>query len=101
MIERFTQKQFKENALGKKDDDLYPILVYVYNKDGFYSHPVRVYNKTELAFIFETAVVPAINEKREVRMTDTGDLLVFHSYNGCIKYDGMTHHECEKCRESN
>lgn len=94
MIENLTQKQFKED-----DGSVYPVLLYIYGADGFHRGSIPINSKAQLEIAFKTIIKFAINEKREVRITDIGDLMVFHSYNGCIKYNGMSHHECENCKE--
>src|SRR5438132_8958047 len=45
-------------------------------------------NAQTLAFAYKTSIRQAIVNKREVRITDSGDLLCFHAKDGKILYDG-------------
>ena len=77
----------------RSNDELYPLFVYLYNKEGWYKEPIRIENETALMFMFRGPIKEAIREKLEVRITDTGDLLCFHAANGSILWDGKTHYE--------
>lgn len=79
------------------EDTIYPVLVYIYDEKGFHRGSVPARNRIELDAMFHGPVKKAIQEKREVRMTDTGDLMLFHTYKGCIKWDGAKHHSCKNC----
>jgi hypothetical protein len=83
---------------GEMMNEDYPLFMYIYDKDGYHRGSTRLedYKATETAFM--TTIRSAIQEKREVRITDTGDLMVFHSKNGHIKWDGERKHTCAECR---
>lgn len=66
---------------------LFPAFLYIYNKDGRYGNPVVIHSEEELnSADIKLKIQTAINDKREVRITDPMDLLVFHSENGVILF---------------
>lgn len=83
MVEELKNLQYKQD-----DDGTYPLFVYIYDSDGNYRTPLRVANQADLESAFFTLVALAVEEGREVRITDTGDLLCFHSKDGKIVWDG-------------
>ncbi len=85
MIEQLTEPQYTE-------DNLFPVLVYEYDKDGRYGPLLRIENEADMKLWFMTKLKPIIDGKREVRITDTGDLMCFHARNGKILYDGKNHY---------
>ena len=74
-------------------------LLFIYRPDGFHTGFIRLDGEEELRKAFDKQIKDAIKQRLEVRITDTGDMMLFYSYNGCIKYDGLTHHECDNCNE--
>lgn len=72
-------------------DDLYPLLVYEYNKEGRYSTPIRLADEAALLTWFEQNLKKILFERRELRITDLGDDLCFHAVGGDIVYDGVEH----------
>jgi hypothetical protein len=67
-------------------DDDFPLRLYEYNAEGRYGFPVRLNNSAELESAMKTTVKRALDEKREIRITDTGDILVFHAQDGAIVF---------------
>ncbi len=61
-----------------------PLRGYVYDQNGYHSGPIEL----DLPGVFERfrdlIAQPAINEVREVLITDEGDLTVFHSKDGKV-----------------
>lgn len=66
------------------DDNDWPLYLYEYNDSGFHKGRVRISNDAELKATMATTVKIAIEEKREIRITDGGDYLVYHSRNGVV-----------------
>ena len=62
----------------------FPLFLYEYDADGRYGKPLKIAGPPGLEFAMATTVKQAIAEKREVRITDTSDFLVFHAENGEI-----------------
>ena len=62
----------------------FPLRLYEYNAEGRYGYPLRIENSAALEVAMTTIVKAALAERREVRITDTGDDLVFHVQNGSI-----------------
>lgn len=73
-------------------DDLFPLLVYEYNAKHQYGRPRRLENDGDLKLYFIENLKKILDEKRELRITDTGDLLCFHIKDGKVLYDGKNHH---------
>ena len=73
------------------DNSLFPVLVYEYNSQGRYGEPVRM-TEPRLVLWMTANLKKILREKRELRITDTGDLLCFHVQDGKILYDGQTHY---------
>jgi len=79
--------QYKDKV--DPEGDLYPLFLYIYDIDGCHRGSIKIDNKIALEYAMRTSIKIAINQKREVRITDTGDLLCFHSQGGAILYDGV------------
>jgi len=62
----------------------FPLYLYEYDAAGCYSEPVPISGRPALEVAMSTIVRRAIDEKREVRITDVGDDMVFHAVNGKI-----------------
>ncbi len=70
---------------------LYPMQVYIYNLDGTYGDPVQIDSVEQLSGPGTKMMIrTAMQEKREIRITDPGDSLLFHAKNGKILWDGKT-----------
>jgi len=74
-----------------QEDDLFPVLVYEYNEQGRYGEPERLFEPGLQAY-FKLKLRKVLNEKRELRITDMGDRMVFHVRDGKILYDGENHY---------
>lgn len=85
-IERLTELQYTGG------DDLFPVLVYEYNKDHKYGPPLRMSTLEQLNIWIKLNLRKILDEKRELRITDTGDMMCFHVNNGEILYDGVKHY---------
>ncbi|HEX5481844.1 MAG TPA: hypothetical protein VFZ08_04385 [Terriglobia bacterium] len=64
----------------------FPLLLYIYDLEGFYRGAKYLGNSEELRTAFEREIIPAIREGREVRICDTADYLCFHARDGRILY---------------
>jgi len=82
--------QYKDQV--DPDKNLYPLYLYIYDENGFHSIGVRLDDKQKLEYAFKTSIKFAIANKREVRITDSDDLLCFHAKDGKILYDGERHY---------
>ncbi|MGH9821649.1 MAG: hypothetical protein ACREDR_00100 [Blastocatellia bacterium] len=74
--------------------NLFPLSLYEYTRDGRYAKPVIIDSEVELQGVVKTIVQRAIDERREVRITDAGDFLVFHAFDGLVAWDGQTRRFC-------
>ncbi len=73
------------------DTPLYPMRLYVYNEEGRYGPPVIITSEAQLHSLGTKMLLrDAMARKVEIRITDPGDLLLFHAEGGVIKFDGRT-----------
>lgn len=77
------------NPLPDNGQD-YPMLGYEYNQDGRYGEPRHIKNEGQLRCFFVDVVKPAIKEKREIRITNLMDEMLFHTKDGRIIFGGKT-----------
>ncbi len=66
----------------------FPCLLYEYDSQGRYGKPVKVDNEDALRDAFLTTIRKALDEKREIRITDMLDMLMFHAKDGRILWGG-------------
>jgi hypothetical protein len=73
-----------------------PWALYIYGRDGYHSGkkwfrkgPMKYPAEEITAAQAKERVAKAIREKREVRICDGGDMLVFHAQNGMIIYPAI------------
>ena len=62
----------------------YPMYLYEYGADGMHSGRQYINNDTELRAMMASVVTQAMREGREIRITDTGDHLIFHAEHGRV-----------------
>lgn len=62
----------------------FPMFVYEYDKNGKHGKPLKIETPLSLKLIFETLIKRAVEEKREVIITDSFDFCLFESRNGDI-----------------
>lgn len=60
--------------------------LYEYDANGRYSAPALIEAEAGLDDAVASIIRVALAEKREVRITDSGDALVFHAQNGEIVF---------------
>ena len=84
---------FKYKDQADPDKNLYPLYLFIYDENGFHSTGVRLEDKHKLEYAMRTSIKYALAARREVRITDSGDLLCFHAKNGKIIYDGEKHYD--------
>lgn len=65
-------------------DNEYPMFGYIYNNLGKYGNKHIISNAEELEQFFNKDIIPALSEKREVRITDTLDFMIFHAKGGKV-----------------
>jgi len=69
---------------------LYPMFIYIYNADGTYGEPIQINSEAQLKGPGTIMVLRhAMQSGVEIRITDPGDLLVFHANHGKIIFDGQ------------
>ena len=68
------------------DDMSFPLRLYVYNAEGRHNGGKWLKNDSQLETAMTGPVKAAIAAKREVRITDSGDFLVFHAQGGRIVF---------------
>lgn len=84
-IQHLTEMQYSTDRRG-------PFALYIYNTNGYHSGPQYFakkikYPREEITITqAHEKALTAISLRREVRITDPGDMLVFHSENGKIIY---------------
>lgn len=70
------------------------LRLYIYDHDGYHRggvwfEDVPKYQGEEITTAEAMELIAfAMTEKREIRICDSGDFLVFHSINGSVHYDG-------------
>ena len=75
------------------DDPLYPMFLYIYEKDGMHGDPVQINSEAQLHDPGTVMILKiAMQEKREIRITDPNDFLLFHAQDGKILFDGKEHY---------
>ncbi|SRR6266576_3401482 len=84
IVEKFTAPQY----IGKSD--FFPLYVYEYNTEGRYGAPLELSNELGLKLWIDGNLQKVLDEKRELRIVDTGDLMCFHVKGGRILYDSCT-----------
>lgn len=67
-------------------DASYPFFGYVYNHAGYYHAPIKLDTETMLENFLDRVARHAIEEKREVMVTDCDDYAVFHAKGGEILF---------------
>jgi len=67
-------------------NDDFPLYGYVYNERGRYHGPMTIQNREELDLFRSREVMLALAEKREIRITDILDCLVFHAKDGRVLF---------------
>lgn len=73
---------------------LYPMSVYIYDADGNYGFPVRIMSEAQLTGPGTKLMLQvAMRQKVEIRITDPGDMLLFHANKGKILFDGVKVYE--------
>lgn len=79
----------------------WPLYVYLYDETDHYTDPFEVGNEFALQLILKTAVLQAVREKRQVRITDPDDFCVFHAEKGKVLFPKEIAHLFEKGESSN
>ena len=73
----------------KSDAPVFPMFVYIYEADGTYGDPVQINSEAQLHGPDTRIMIKvAMEQKREIRITDPGDLMLFHAKDGRILFDG-------------
>ncbi len=80
------------------EEPIFPMGIFIYDSEGFHRGATWVRDNKQLNAA-APGIARAINERREVRITDPSDRLLFHSYRGCVKWNGKEKHECANCQE--
>lgn len=60
-------------------------LLYEYNSDGYHNGSMQISEDT-LPMVFKTIIRIAKEDKREVIITDLGDMCVFHMKDGEVLF---------------
>lgn len=68
------------------DEGLYPLRLYVFDADGMHDGGKWLRSESQLSDAMAGPIRVAVEAKREVRITDTGDSLVFHARDGEILF---------------
>ena len=68
----------------------FPVLIYEYSREGYYGAPVRIFDAASLKVWMLANVSSIVKEKRELRITNVDDELVFHIEAGRLMFDGET-----------
>jgi hypothetical protein len=84
-VEHLTQLQYSTDLRG-------PFALYVYGSDGYhsgkqwFSKTIRYPDEEISVPLAKSRALKAVAEKREVRITDGGDMLVYHARGGVQLY---------------
>lgn len=74
---------------GKDRAPQFPMLGFVYNREGRYTDPTKIKNDYELLEFLQNQVALAFVERREIRITDrTADDMLFHLLDGKVLWVG-------------
>jgi hypothetical protein len=85
--------------MSNDDSPLYPMSLYIYDEAGFYSEPVHIASEAQLYGPGVRAMILAAMARHvEIRITDPGDLMLFHAKDGKILFDGKEIKECARRR---
>ncbi len=68
----------------------YPLYLYEYDAAGKHGAPIDIPTELGLQILMGTAVKAAIQAKREVRITDEEDNIVFHAKDGSVLWPPPT-----------
>lgn len=64
---------------------LFPIKLYIFNSNGTYGQPIEITSEAQLNGVGTQFIVRfAVEEGREVIMTDPHDITVFHAKEGKV-----------------
>ena len=66
----------KPHGRLKKERVDYPRFIYVYNDQGRYDRVRAFTNETELRMVWDSLVLPSVQARRDVWITDIGNLMV-------------------------
>ncbi len=66
----------------------FPLYLYIYDREGYHDGKTVIHNKDELMAAFAGPIRIANLEKREVRITDSGDVMQLWMRNGQMVPDG-------------
>jgi hypothetical protein len=73
------------------EDPLFPIKIYIYEADGMYGEPIQINSEAQLNGPGTKLILRvAMQQKREIVMTDPGDLTLFHAKDGKILFGGQS-----------
>ena len=85
-VEQLTELQYSTDRKG-------PWKLYIYESDGYHrggqwfrNPPLKYHDEEITSNEAHSRTSAAITAKREVRICDGGDMLVFHSENGRVIY---------------
>jgi hypothetical protein len=73
---------------AKKDDDWDWLGVYLFRDDGTYGSATWIKGPDELKKMLPS-IQGHVRNKLEVRITNSGDELLFHSMEGGVEWDGI------------
>ncbi len=65
------------------EDPYYPMGLYIFRSDGFHAGPMWLKDEAALDNAKPT-IDNAMRERREIRITDPGDNMLFHAQNGRV-----------------
>lgn len=74
--------------MAPSTESVYPMRGYIYRLDGYHEGAEYLKDRNELARFMVDKAGPAIEERREVMVTDCWDLALFHSKDGVVLWNG-------------
>jgi hypothetical protein len=78
--------------MAQEDDD-FPLKLYEYSALGRYGEPTVIEDVVALADAMRSKIKSALDDEREIRITDMNDVLVFHAKDGKILWPRGVQHD--------
>lgn len=79
----------------------FPCFLYIYDANGFHNGKVVIETEAELLEAFKGPIKKAMNEKRQVRIADLLDSLMFHAEDGKIIFPTKAMYEANQRSKAN
>lgn len=73
----------------KINTQIYPIFLYIYKHNGTFEEPLQINSHVQLESInVKLLIRVAMSARKEIRIKDIADELLFHAKDGRVLFDG-------------